>query len=528
MAVKAEVETRYGRIRGSESGGVFSFRGIPYAAALIGPRRFRPPEPPEPWTGTLEATRPGASAPQFAMPVFRWINLSGGLPGDDCLSLNLWTPGLDSARRPVLVWIHGGGFLVGSGSTPLYRGHDLALRGDAVVVTINYRLGALGYAHLGAAFGNGFEWNLGVRDQIAALEWVRDHVDRFGGDPDRVTVFGQSAGGMSVAALLGAPRARALFHRAICMSGAGDHVIDAEDARRVARAFVEALGGPPPTHEALARIPVDRILSAQRDVMARMSDLRKLMAFLPAVDGDLIPEQPLAALRRGVAARIPILTGATLEEWKLFRLVDGGVGRFGWSDADRRFASVLDGMPRAPNGRQARLEFRAALGARSAARQPYGVWSAFQSARVFHHASARLAEAQHAGGGSAHCYLFTWRPAALRRSLGSCHAIDIPFVFGATAHPLARPLTGISAVAPRLARRIQHSWLRFARDGDPGHDRLPPWPPYDPGRRTTMILGRECTLDDAPLEAERLLLERWTAGPSTGLDTSSDAREPAA
>ncbi len=524
--MNAEVETRYGRIRGSESGGILSFRGVPYAAALSGTRRFLPPERPDPWTGTFEATRPGASAPQLSMPVFRWINLAGGRPGDDCLSLNVWTPGLDAARRPVLVWIHGGGFLVGSGSTPLYRGHDLALRGDAVVVTINYRLGALGYAHLGAVLGKDFAWNLGVRDQIAALEWVRDHADRFGGDPNNVTVFGQSAGAMSVAALLAAPRARALFRRAICMSGAGDHVLDADDARRVAAAFVEALGGPPPTHEALARIPLERILRAQNDVMTRMSDLQKLMVFLPAVDGDLIPEQPLAALRRGAAAGIPILTGSTLEEWKLFRLVDGGIGRFRWTDADRLFAQALSGLPGAPDGRSAREQFLEALGTRSAARQPYSVWSAFQSARVFHHASARLAEAQHAGGGRVHSYLFTWRPPALRRSLGACHALDIPFVFGSTGHPLARPLTGISAVAPRLSRRIQHSWLRFARDGEPGHERLPVWPRYEPERRATMILGRECTLDNAPLEAERLLLERWLAADASCDDTS--ARNPAA
>ncbi len=509
--MNAEVETRYGRIRGSESGGVTSFRGVPYAASLIGPRRFLPPEPPEPWTGTLETTRPGPSAPQYSMPVFRWINLAGGRPGYDCLSLNVWTPGLDSARRPVLVWIHGGGFLVGSGSTPVYHGRDLALRGDVVVVTINYRLGALGFAHLGAVLGDGFAWNLGVRDQIAALEWVRDHVELFGGDPDNVTVFGQSAGGMSVAALLGAPRARALFHRAICMSGAGDHVLDSADAQRVAAAFVEAIGGPPASHDALARIPVARILRAQFDVMNRMADLRQLMVFLPAVDGDVIPEQPLAALRRGAAARIPILTGTTLEEWKLFRLVDRGLGRFQWADADRLFADVLAALPGAPDGRTARREYREALGDRSAAQDAYGVWSAFQSARVFHYPSVRLADAQHAGGGRVHSYLFTWRPPALRRSLGSCHALDIPFVFGSTAHPLARPLTGVSAVAPRLSRRMQQSWVRFAREGDPGHVQLPAWPAHEPARRATMVLGRECTLADAPLDAEIRLLARWSA-----------------
>jgi para-nitrobenzyl esterase len=510
MAVQVEVETRYGRIAGSESAGVLAFRGVPYAAPLHGARRFLPPEPPEPWVGVREALRPGASAPQLAMPVFRWINLSAAKPGDDCLSLNVWTPGLDSARRPVFVWIHGGGFLVGSGSTPIYHGRDLALRGDAVVVTLNYRLGALGYAHLGAVLGGDFAWNLGVRDQIAALEWVRDHADRLGGDPGNVTVFGQSAGGMSVAALLAAPRARALFHRAICMSGAGDHVIEAEDARRVASEFLEALGGPPQSPEALGRIPLERILSAQHDVVSRLSDVRHLMVLLPAVDGDLIPEQPLAALRRGAAAGIPLLTGATLEEWKLFRLVDGGIGRFGWEDADRLFSEAVAGLPHAPDGHTARREFCDALGERSAAQQPYGVWSAFQTARIFHCGSARLAEAQHAGGGSAHAYLFTWRPPMLRRSLGACHAIDIPFVFGATAHPLARPLTGLSAVAARLSRKMQQAWIHFAREGDPGHLRLPEWPHYEPERRSTMIFGRDCSCDDAPLDAERRLLERWS------------------
>jgi para-nitrobenzyl esterase len=512
--VNADVELRDGRIRGMQSGGIHAFRGVPYAAPFAGPRRFLPPEPPEPWAGIRDATSSGPAAPQLSMPVFSWINFSGGRLGEDCLNLNLWTPGLDGARRPVLVWIHGGGFLVGSGATAMYNGHDLALRGDVVVVTLNYRLGALGFAHLASVFGDGFDRssNLGLRDQIAALEWVRDHIDRFGGDPDNVTVFGQSAGGMSVGALMGAPRARGLFHRAICMSGAADHILDPVEARSVAATFVAALGGPPASHEALARIPLARILKAQREVMARMASFRNLMVFCPAVDADVIPEQPLEALRSGAAARIPILTGATLDEWKLFRLIDQGLGRFGWKDLVRRFEEVLSGgFVAAPDAGTAARRFREALGERSAARRPFDVWSAFQTARVFHHPSARLAEAQHAGGGSAYSYLFTWRPAAMRRALGACHAIDIPFVFGATAHPLARPFTGISAIAARLSRKMQQSWIHFARDGEPGHGQLPAWPRYDPERRTTMILGRSCAADDAPLEAERRLLESWSA-----------------
>jgi para-nitrobenzyl esterase len=523
--VSAVVETRAGRLQGASERGLFAFRGVPYAAPPTGALRFRPPQPPTPWAGVRDATRAGPAAPQLALPFFSWINAAARTPGEDCLSLNVFTPGLEGSR-PVLVWIHGGGFVVGSGSTVLYEGFSLAERGDVVVVTINYRLGALGFAHLGSVLDGELadSTNLGVRDQIAALEWVHEHIDRFGGDPDNVTVFGQSAGGMSVATLLGAPRARRLFHRAICQSGAADHVIEREAAERVAAQLLARLGGPPPSHAMLGRIPIATLLEAQRATMAELADWRSLMAFLPMVDGDVVPEQPLEAIRSGATAHIPLLTGATLEEWKLFGLVDPGIGRFDEADLCARLAGVLP--PDGPPPAQAARSFQEALGERSAARSPREVWSAFQTSRVFHVPSARLAEAQHEGGGSAHAYLITWRAPALRRALGACHAIEIPFVFGSQSHPLARPLSGLGSDGARFARRLQHAWLGFARSGDPGHDRLPTWPRYRPGQRATMILGRECELADAPLEAERRLLLDWGAA-SGALRESRPARAPA-
>jgi para-nitrobenzyl esterase len=507
--VSSVVETRAGRLPGARERGLHVFRGVPYAAPPAGPLRFRPPRRPAPWAGVRDATRSGPAVAQYALPFFTWINAAARRPGDDCLTLNVFTPGLDDARRPVLVWIHGGGFLVGSGSTAVYEGHTLAERGDAVVVTINYRLGALGFAHLGAVLGGEFAdcTNLGIRDQIAALEWVSENIDRFGGDPANVTAFGQSAGGMSVATLLGAPRARKLLRRAICQSGAADHVIEREEAARVASTLLRRLGGPPPTHASLGKIPVETLLAAQRDVMAELADWNTLMAFLPMVDGDVVPEQPIDAVRSGATADIPLLTGATLEEWKLFGLVDPGIGRFEEADLRLRLAAVLP--QDAPAPAQALREFRRALGERSAARSPREVWSAFQTARVFHAPSARLAEAQHEGGGSAHSYLVTWRAPALRRALGACHAIEIPFVFGNESNPLARPLSGLSGDGHRFARQVQRAWLAFARTGNPGHDRLPTWPRYRPEQRATMVLGRECKLADAPLDAERALLARW-------------------
>ena len=525
-----EVETTYGRIRGEESNGIHSFRGIRYAAAPKGALRFQPPQPPQPWAGVREAVKAGPAAPQFSLPVFSWINLAGASLGDDCLSLNVWTPGLDGARRPVLFWIHGGGFLIGSGSTPVYSGQDIANKGDVVVVTINYRLGALGYTHLNTIFDDeGFKncSNLGVRDQIAALEWVRDNIAAFGGDPTNVTIFGQSAGGMSVATLLGSPKARDLFHQAICMSGAADHVLSEETAEEVAHAFVKELGGPPPSLEAMGNIPLDTILKAQHEVVNRMANFRDLMIFLPAVDGDIIPRQPLDAIRDGETVDIPIMTGSTLEEWKMFRAIDQGFGRFGWEDLVKRFELVIPtALTSGPPPRQAAEHYRQALEGRSAARKPVDIWSAFQSARVFHHPSNELAEAQAQAGGKVWSYLFTWRPAAMRQSVGSCHAIDIPFVFGSANHPLARPLTGFGGGVAELSEKMRNSWVRFAYDGDPSHEKLPAWSCYDPDSRNTMVLGRSCNLDSGPLEAERLLLRDWKGRSSQSHRSFSEATDP--
>ncbi len=519
-SVNPIVDTSGGRLRGREQRGVRSFLGIPYARPPIGPQRFRAPLPPEPWAGLRDALHYGAAALQPSLPLFKSFALAGGgRQSEDCLYLNVWTPGLDGARRPVMVWIHGGGFLVGSGGLRLYDGAGLARRGDLVVVTLNYRLGALGFLHL---HGRGGELvgasNAGLRDQIAALSWVRENIERFGGDPQQIAICGQSAGAMSVAALLGAPAARPLFSRAILQSGAADHVLAPEHAEQVSQAFLEELGGPAPTAEALARFDTRRLLAAQARVNRRLANQAQLMVFLPAVDGDVLPEAPLAAVARGAAAQIPLLIGTTLDEWKLFTLIDRGLPAMREDQLLQRLEELLPQVAAsAPEAPQAAAAYRDALRARGGRTTPFEVWCAFQSARVFHYPASKLAEAHARAGGSTYGYLFTWRMPLLRRALGAFHALDVPFVFGLGRSPWFRSLAGATGSAGRLASAMQDAWTGFVRSGAPGHLELPTWPRYDASQRATMALGRRCTLAHTPLEDERRLWQRWCEpGPVPG------------
>jgi para-nitrobenzyl esterase len=506
------VETSYGRVAGSDSGTIKSFKGIPYARPPIGARRFRPPEPPEPWLGVLDATRPGRVSIQPSLPWLKFLNAGGASQSEDCLHLNVWSPGLDTGKRPVLVWIHGGGFLIGAGSTPIYEGRNLAERGDMVVVSINYRLGALGYVHLNGVGGAGFEEvsNPGVRDQIAALEWVRDNIAAFGGDPENVTVCGQSAGAMSIGALLGAPRARALMHRAILQSGAAANVLSQHQADTVADIFLSSLGVSSPHPNALANIPVEQILQAQGVTNRRLASLVELMVMMPCVDGSLITETPLEAVARGRTADIPLLVGTTLDEWKLFTPVDSGVPALSESSLHDRFERTLRALSRhAPEPRIAAGRYREALRSRGGSTSHFNVWSAFQSSRVFHSPAADLLDAQAEGGGDGFGYLFSWRPPALGRALGAFHAIELPFIFGLNRRPGSVSLTGLAPFASKLSTRMQDAWISFARSGRPGHENLPEWDAYETASRATMRFDRECSIADGPLEAERELISSW-------------------
>lgn len=498
------VETSYGKLAGREHGGVQNFRGIPFARSPVGALRFQAPQRSEPWPGIRDASAFGASAMQNASFMGPLLGIDVGAMAEDCLFLNVWTPACDNARRPVLVWIHGGAFVLGAGSQSLYNGESLARRGDVVVVTINYRLGSLGFLNLRDVCGDAMPacGNEGLLDQIAALEWVRDEIATFGGDPSNVTIFGESAGSISVATLLGVPRANGLFRRAILQSGSTNLVSSREQSAQVARAFVRALDLRPEDGAQLLEVPPQQLLEAQQQVFLSMQSQLRGLAFAPVIDGDLLPQSPFDAIRKGLSANVSVLVGSNLDEMKLF----------GMMDPDARTldtAALLKRCERNLPGHAERVvdTYRAARLAREARIEPPELWFAIESDRMFRYPAMRLAEAQRAHQDRTYAYLFTWPSPALGGALGACHALELPFVFGSFTDPMLGRFVGTGPSVNQLAEQIQAAWIAFAHSGKPDPAGFDDWPAYDAKRRATMILDADCRVENAPLEEERQVWE---------------------
>ncbi len=492
------VEIRSGRLKGVELAGTEVFRGIPFARPPTGELRFRAPQPPEPWPGVQPAERFGWAAPQHSSVLPHRPLLDGGETSEDCLYLNVWTPLADAARRPVLVWIHGGALILGSGSMQLFDGSALAERGDVVVVTLNYRLGALGFLHLADVLGPDFpsDANCGHLDQIAALEWVRDNIAAFGGDPSNVTVFGESAGAMSIAALLAIPRARLLFRRAILQSGAANFSHTRETASEVAKHFVEAAGIDVASAAKLRELPAEHILGVQARVQQERAAERQIMTYQTVVDGSLLPRAPLESLADGEARDIPLLGGTTLQEWAFFASMDPTAATLDEAGLCERVARALRASE--DPERSARELIGLYRARRTGATAPE-LQTAIVSDLTFRAPLMRLLELQSAHQPSTYAYLFTWQ----KTPFGAGHLMDVPFVFGSYADPgVASYVQGGPAV-DTLAARMQDAWLAFARADDPNHAGLPSWPGYDAARRATMLLGETCEVRNAPHEEER-------------------------
>ncbi|MGW3629915.1 carboxylesterase/lipase family protein [Streptomyces sp. NPDC005122] len=449
------VTTPYGAVRGRYENGIAVFRGIPYAAPPFGPRRFRPPVPPEPWDGVRDAGAFGPTPPKPPYSeAFARLLADPVVPGDDCLNLNVWTPEPGpGARLPVLVWIHGGALTRGSSAVPVYDGRAFA-RDGVVLVSLNYRLGVEGYGLFPDRPANP-----GLRDQLAALEWVRASIARFGGDPGRVTVFGESAGAVSIGALLAGPRARGLFHRAVLQSGPPE-TADRDKVRRMVRRMAARLKVPA-TAEAFAAVDRGLLLRTQAEVSRLSSPLLGGPSFGIVVDGDLVPSDPLEALLAGAAPGVDLLLGWTGEEHRLW-LVPGGL----LERVDRLGALAVAGaMARCRCGHEVPRGYRAIHPAASTG-DLVGQMVTDHLLRVPLH---RLADARR-GHSRSYAYEFAW-PSNVPR-LGACHALELGFVFDTAEAPESAMLAGEGA--PReLADAMHAAWVRFAAEGDPG------WQPWD-------------------------------------------------
>jgi para-nitrobenzyl esterase len=460
-------DTKQGQVRGEMKRGVAVWRNIPYAEPPLGELRFSPPRPPRAWTGVRDGTRFSPVAPQSRDPR---VSLMSGITeqmtmSEDCLVLDVYSPAADAKRRPVLFWIHGGAFVMGAGTLPLYSGAGFAARHDLVVVAINYRLGALGLLHVGDSS------NRTLLDHIAALRWVRDNIAAFGGDPDQVTVTGESAGAIAIANLLGMPDARGLFHRAILESGGPPLMANTpEDAGEVTREVLATLGV---GAEQLAHVPLDQLLAAQD----RASQGRGLSAFQPVVDGITLPRPVLATVRAGEGIHVPLLLGTNRDEWALFDVLLGDAanvpliarlrGKLGDAFTDKMYAAY-GGNKRA--------------------------WVDIFGDLAFRIPALLLADAHPA---PVHVYRFDWQSPAFGGRLGAAHALELPFVWNRLDTAMARALVVDTEAAQPLATAIHDTWAAFVKTGDPNGAGLPHWPRYDQ-RRQTMLLDRDSRVVDDP------------------------------
>lgn len=505
------VETACGKIEGTTEEGILAFRTIPYAASTAGANRFRPPQPPTPWTGVRDCSAFSGKAPQAGLrPATRpeLENFSGAADPspetEDCLTVNVWTPGCDpAAKRPVMVWFHGGAFAYGNANTPRTRGSRLAARQDVVVVTVNQRLNIFGHLDL-SAHGEPFRLsgNAGTLDMVASLTWVRDNIGAFGGDPGNVTIFGESGGGAKVSTLLAMPVAKGLFHRAIIQSGAAVRLRTRDRAQALTECVLRHLGT---TAESIQSVPVAQLLAAiepaQKALGASATPLFDRYPFGPVVDGDILPAQPFDPVASGIMADIPVIIGDMKTETANFLAVVDKVWDRTLTEAEMRqrveaiagahAASVLDLYGRLypdmnPAERLIAIttdsNFRIrslVLAQRRAALRRAPIWM----------------------------YSFEWETPVLGGKLKAPHAMDVPFTFNTLD---LTNTTGGSAEAQALSDTMSSVWAAFARNGRPDHPSIPAWPAYDADTRATLILDKESRIENDPRGNERRLWQTIT------------------
>jgi para-nitrobenzyl esterase len=496
----AVVETANGKVRGYVFRGISIYRGLPYGASTAGANRFLPPRPPASWTGVRSALRYGETAPQMPGRL-----AEGGTPedrpvmGEDCLCLNVWTPAPDEKRRPVMVWLHGGGFEAGSGSSMLYDGTNLARRGDVVVVTINHRLGIFGHCHLADLGGSDFDGsaNAGFLDVLAALRWVRENIDRFGGAANNVTIFGQSGGGRKVSLAMAAHSAQGLFERGIVQSGSHLRLQSREHANELAERLLAHFQLTKSDVRALQNLSMSDLRRANRDI-GRATSRR----FSPALDGSVFAAHPWDPGAPKISAAVPMMIGTCRTELSN-QLGSADESTFALDDA-ALLARLPRYVPEADAAGLVELFRRHNPGA-----SPSELFFLITSARGYWRDSVIQTERKAAqGAGPVYAYRLMWRTPVEGGRRITPHSLDLPFMFDNVTR--AREMVGPpSEQTAALANAMSESWLAFARGSDPNNAAIPAWQPYDLRTRTVMLFDVEPSAAADPQREERLAMEKY-------------------
>jgi para-nitrobenzyl esterase len=475
-------ETTAGKIRGTFQNKVYSFKGVPYGASTAGTNRFMPPQKPQPWTGVRDALDIGLRAPQLPSNIVaEWAVLDRTEPaGEDCLVLNIWTPALDNKKRPVMFWLHGGGFAGGSDGFLAYDGTELARKHDVVLIGINHRLNIFGFMYLAdlgdPRFANAT--NAGMLDCVAALEWARDNVANFGGDPNNVTIFGQSGGGRKVSTLLGMPSAKGLFHRAIVESGSQLTGVPRDAATQAAETVLQRLGLKATQLDELQKVPVRKLLAAMQGGGGRGRGGG--LNFAPVTDGRTLPADPFVPVASSISADVPLLVGCTETEstWNTQQQYDP------LTDAelservaetlrtDEATAAKVIAVYKKNQPKQSNLDIFLIL-ASDASTRAAAITQAERKAAL--------------GKAPVYMYLFAWRSPVRDGRLRSMHTMDIPFVYDNV--DVAKVELGTGADRYGLAEKMSNAWVSFARNGNPNHKGLPNWPAFNANQRATMIFN---------------------------------------
>ncbi|MBY8986040.1 MAG: carboxylesterase/lipase family protein [Candidatus Lokiarchaeota archaeon] len=493
------VEINNGKIRGYEGDDVKIFKGIPYAEPPIGELRLNTPKPKEPWNGMLDASEYRSVAPQ-PLPVTDFFP-PPPQSEEECLNLNIWTPGCDTMKRPVLFWIHGGSHIYGSGR--LLNGRSISRIGDIVLVSINYRLGPLGYLYIPGA-----PTNIGQLDQILALEWVRDNIESFGGDPSNVTIFGESAGATSVCTLMAMPKAKGLFSRAISQSSAVQAKgFEVSGRKFTAEMILKELNLSNDDLSGYRKLPVEDIIKAFMKAQEKALLDRKALEFRPFIDNDTLPQHPIKAIQEGYAKDIELIVGTNLEEWRFWRVFEPKFEEYEDSRIKKRILNSmgligeeevkLDGlidvykMSRKESGLEMNI---------------HDIHDAYMSDLIFRTPSIKFAEAQSKHQKNTYMYLFKWKTPFEGGRYGAMHAMEIAFVFGAFWEDDLWTFPKKTTETETLSKKMMNYWVNFARNGDPNSNDALEWPSYEIESRKTIIFDKEVEIWDDPLSKER---EMW-------------------